>query len=712
MRIPGRSARSASSSRQRGQLAQLDHVVDRHLGGAEALGRRRDGVGGGRELLLAQVEAGEHDGLPVESTRDVDVRVEHALHRRYRLRDGFPLEMRVSVTLAYLQDVVRDRPVALRLGELVDASAAVTATPARNEKVARARRAAARAPSPDEVAPVVSWLSGELTQRQIGVGYALLRERPAPAAEASLTVAELERALGAIGALRGPGSVAARRAAVQALLARADAAEQEFLLRLLLGDLRQGALAGVMTDAVARAAGVPASELRRALTLHGDLAAVAAIALRDGREGLAAIRLQVGRPLAPMLAGTRGGRRGRAREDRARGGRLEARRRAPAGPPRRRRRRALHAHARRRHGAAARGRRRRTRAARAGDRARRRGDRAAAATGGRSRSRSPPRASARAARAPKPLASLFFDVLHLDGEDLLDEPLARRGEALDAAVAPELRVPRARRRGCRARPARAVRRRARRRARGRGREGARRAVRGRPPRLGLAEGQAGAHARPRRARGRVGPRPPPRPALEPPPRRARRGDRRLGDARQDVQGPHRRAARVADGAAARARDAPRGDRGARAAGARRRDRVRRRPDVLALPVRAGAALRAREALSRRQDRRRGRHRRDGAGVPRRRTRAYATSTELVQASRVVCASSLSRSCRLPRAREFGTQAARPTGGRSQWEIRSSARPTGSTTRCCSACCRTSRTATSAFACRSDGQASRARSPTG
>src|SRR5918994_4152493 len=82
----------------------------------------------------------------------------------------------------------------VRLGELVEASAAVTATPARNEKVAVLAGLLARAEA-DEVAPLVSWLSGELTQRQIGVGWALLRERPTPAAEASMTVAELERAL-------------------------------------------------------------------------------------------------------------------------------------------------------------------------------------------------------------------------------------------------------------------------------------------------------------------------------------------------------------------------------------------------------------------------------------------------------------------------------------------------------------------------------------
>jgi ATP-dependent DNA ligase I len=205
----------------------------------------------------------------------------------------------------------------VRLGELAEASAAVAATPARNEKIAALAELLQRA-GPDEVAPVVSWLSGELTQRQIGVGWALLRDRPEEvsetledvsaetpgAPEASLTVADVESAFTAIGTLSGPGSVAARRAAVRDLFARATADEQTFLRRLLLGDLRQGALAGVMADAVAKAASVPAADVRRALMLHGDLAAVAAIALADGRDGLAAVTLQVGRPLAPMLAGT------------------------------------------------------------------------------------------------------------------------------------------------------------------------------------------------------------------------------------------------------------------------------------------------------------------------------------------------------------------------------------------------------------------------
>ncbi len=329
----------------------------------------------------------------------------------------------------------------MRLAELVDASVAVTATPARSEKVAVLAALLARA-GEDEVAPVVSWLSGELTQRQIGVGWALLRDRPAPAEEPSLTVAEVERAFGAIGALQGSGSVSARRAAVQALLARATGAEQELLARLLLGDLRQGALAGVMTDAVARAAGLPATEVRRALTLHGDLAAVAAIALRDGREGLGRVRLQLGRPLAPMLAGTAAdvgaalAKTGPAAVDwKVDGARVQVHR---DGDDVALFTRTLDDVTARLPEVVA--------AARAlpvrsivldGE-----------AIAMREDGRPEPfqvtaaRFGTRGARA-QPLDSLFFDVLHLDGEDLLDEPLERRAEALDAAVAPELRVPRA-----------------------------------------------------------------------------------------------------------------------------------------------------------------------------------------------------------------------------------------------------------------------------
>ena len=191
----------------------------------------------------------------------------------------------------------------MRLRELTDVSTAVAATRSRKAKT-EAIAGLLEGAAAEEVAAAVAFLSGRLTQRQIGVGWAQLREPPAPAAEPALTVAEVDAAFGAIGAMSGPGSQAARRDALTALLARADADEQRFLIRLLLGDLGQGALAGVMTAAVAHAAEVPEADVRRALTLHGDLSEIARIALADGSEGLARVRLEVGRPLSPMLAAT------------------------------------------------------------------------------------------------------------------------------------------------------------------------------------------------------------------------------------------------------------------------------------------------------------------------------------------------------------------------------------------------------------------------
>ena len=191
----------------------------------------------------------------------------------------------------------------MHLRDLVETSQAVAATRARGAKVQAIAALLARA-APEEIPAAVAFLSGELLQRQIGVGHALLRDLPAPAAEPSLTVAEVDATFASIGALAGPGSQRARREALHALLARADADEQRFLVRLLAGDLGQGALAGIMAEAVARAAGRSAADVRRALMLRGDLPAVARLALTGGGEGLAALRLEVGRPLAPMLAGS------------------------------------------------------------------------------------------------------------------------------------------------------------------------------------------------------------------------------------------------------------------------------------------------------------------------------------------------------------------------------------------------------------------------
>jgi DNA ligase 1 len=192
------------------------------------------------------------------------------------------------------------------LEDLARTSEAVAATSARGAKVGLLADRLRGAP-PHEVAIAVSFMSGELRQRQIGVGYASLRERPAPAAAPSLTVSEVDAVFAAIGARTGPGSQGERRRLLAELMGRATEAEQTFLWKLLIGELRQGALEGVMVEAIARAAGLPGADIRRGLLLRGDLAAVAEVAMREGAEGLGAFRLEIGRPLQPMLAQTADG---------------------------------------------------------------------------------------------------------------------------------------------------------------------------------------------------------------------------------------------------------------------------------------------------------------------------------------------------------------------------------------------------------------------
>ncbi|ORB73349.1 ATP-dependent DNA ligase [Mycobacterium scrofulaceum] len=180
----------------------------------------------------------------------------------------------------------------------------VAATSSRLSKVAHIAALLGRAAAdPDGVAIVVSWLSGELRQRQIGVGWASLRSRPPPASRPTLTVAGVDARFSAIGAVSGKGSQARRAELVTGLFAAATETEQAFLLRLLGGELRQGALAGIMADAVARAAGIPVASVQRAAMLGGDLPAVAAAVL-GGTAALDAFALRVGRPVGPMLAQT------------------------------------------------------------------------------------------------------------------------------------------------------------------------------------------------------------------------------------------------------------------------------------------------------------------------------------------------------------------------------------------------------------------------
>jgi DNA ligase-1 len=189
------------------------------------------------------------------------------------------------------------------LAEIASASVDVAATSSRLGKIARIADCLALA-SPDEVRIAVSYLAGELPQGTVGVGWAALKERPAAAADPTLGLLEVDEAVSALKAISGPGSKAARAAALQTLLGRATEPEQRLLVGLFLGELRQGALEGVMADAVAKAAGVPAATVRRAAMLAGDLPAVAEAAIRDGAAGLATFRLTPLRPIGPMLAQT------------------------------------------------------------------------------------------------------------------------------------------------------------------------------------------------------------------------------------------------------------------------------------------------------------------------------------------------------------------------------------------------------------------------
>ena len=184
--------------------------------------------------------------------------------------------------------------------EIARTSAAVAETSARGAKV-ELLASCLRRLRPEEVAAAATYLSGTLPR--IGVGWASLRDSPRPASPPpTLELLDVETALARVAAADGPGSQAVRRNELAAMLSVATDMEQRFLLRLLGGELRQGALTGVMVDAVAKASGLPAADVRRAHMLVGDLAVVARAALVDGREGLGRFRLEVLRPIGPMLA--------------------------------------------------------------------------------------------------------------------------------------------------------------------------------------------------------------------------------------------------------------------------------------------------------------------------------------------------------------------------------------------------------------------------
>jgi DNA ligase-1 len=333
------------------------------------------------------------------------------------------------------------------LDEIVRTSNDVASTSSRLKKVERLSSVLARL-RPEEVPISVAYLSGALPHGSIGVGWASLRDVPSPAAVATLELVDVDETLRRIGGLAGAGSQAARREGLHDLFRRATEPEQRFLRGLLMGEIRQGALEGVMVDAVSRAADVPLADVRRAAMLAGDLGAVAAGAITEGSPALARFRLSLLQPLQPMLAQSAEG--VRAAFERIRSAAVEWKL----------------------DGA-------RIQVHRLGDEVRvfTRNladvtDRApeivkairdvpleaavfdaeaiALRSDGRphpfgltmSRFGSRSRRDLEQLRADYPLSPFVFDVLHLDGEDLIDHPAAQRFAMLEVRLPEELRVPR------------------------------------------------------------------------------------------------------------------------------------------------------------------------------------------------------------------------------------------------------------------------------
>jgi DNA ligase 1 len=188
------------------------------------------------------------------------------------------------------------------LAELVAASEQVAGTTSRSRKVSILAELL-RMLDASEVAISAGFLSGVPRQGRVGIGFSTVYGADGgPAHDPSLTIGDLDTAITELQGVTGSGSAARRKQLLADLLGRATAQEADFIRRLLTGELRQGALAAVMTDAIAKAAGVSAEVARRALMLSGDLPRTAEIAMGEGEDGLRAVGFEIFRPILPMLA--------------------------------------------------------------------------------------------------------------------------------------------------------------------------------------------------------------------------------------------------------------------------------------------------------------------------------------------------------------------------------------------------------------------------
>src|SRR5207302_50517 len=444
------------------------------------------------------------------------------------------------------------------LADLVRTSQRVGATAARLSKV-RELASFLRALPPDEIETAAHYLSGEIPQGRIGVGYSTLQAAAASGAASAetLSLAEVDRSLALIAAIRGAGSSARRAQALRELFRRATAPEQQFLLHLLVGELRQGALAASMVEAIAVAAELPVAQVRRAAMYSKSLGAVARAALLEGADALRRFQLELFSPVAPMLAQTAADvgealteLQGEvAFEWKMDGARIQVHKGADEV---RIYTRALNdvtgalpeivAVARTLPG--------RTLVLD--------GEAIAFDAAGRphpfqiTMRRFGRKLNVEQLRAELPIKAFFFDCLRLDALSIADRP---------------------------------------------GRE--------------RAQDQACAHPRSGGVGGGVGPRPAHRQAFQSASGCAGAGRGRVRHARQDVQGPHRRHARMADDAAAGTRDSPGPVDRVRATGAGRGNRLQRPAGEQPLSARPGTAARPGQTLSGRQARRRRRYYRDG-----------------------------------------------------------------------------------------------------
>jgi DNA ligase-1 len=194
----------------------------------------------------------------------------------------------------------------MRLAGLAETSEALRATSARKAKTELLSELLGQL-APAEIVPAIGFLLATPRQGAIGVGWATVARLDASDEEPSPYEPDIrgfDALLSDVMVTVGSGSEAARGAKISRFLANCDDAEEAFVRRVLVGDARQGALAGVMTDAVAKASGVKLAAMRRAVMLRGDLGEAAAIALIEGPEAIATVDLEVGRPIQPMLAST------------------------------------------------------------------------------------------------------------------------------------------------------------------------------------------------------------------------------------------------------------------------------------------------------------------------------------------------------------------------------------------------------------------------